>query len=333
MLNWGFIGAGLAARAAMAPAVHQSRLGALRIAAARDLRRAEALSPQKQSTDYEDVLADDAVDVVYISLSNESHLAWCVKALEAGKHVLCEKPLALSAAQVDRIAEAADRAGRTVSEAMWYRWHPRMRSAERIAASFGPGAHTEATFAVHRTDHANYRWDPARGGGALYDLGGYVLSAVLALNGWRAPRIVSSAMTTGPTGVDTSTTASLAWDNGATAEVHVSFTAERPREVLDLRGAGEQLSLPDWPFSAVARDTVHLVHRDRSGRKAVTEYSDVNSYRLMVDEFNRVVSGEDGRHGESGELVERAWTMPLAESRAVAALSEAVAREASSKEN
>ncbi|MFI5615922.1 Gfo/Idh/MocA family protein [Streptomyces sp. NPDC051567] len=324
MLNWGFIGAGHVARIAMAPAVHQSRLGTLRIAAARELRRAELLSPRKATTDYEDVLADDAVDVVYISLSNESHLAWCVKALEAGKHVLCEKPLALSAAQVDRIAEAADRAGRTVSEAMWYRWHPRMRSAERIAASFGHGAHIDATFAVHRADHGNYRWDPARGGGALYDLGGYVLSAVLAVNGWQAPRIVSSAMTTGPTGIDTSTTASLAWDNGATAAVHVSFTAERPREVLALRGAGEQLSLPDWPFSAVARDTVHLVHRDTSGRETVTEYSDVNSYRLMVDGFNRVVVGGSGEHD---------WTMPLVESRAVAALSEAVAREASPKEN
>ncbi|WP_234435682.1 Gfo/Idh/MocA family protein [Streptomyces sp. NRRL F-2747] len=304
----------------MAPAVHQSGLGTLRIAAARELRRAEALSPQKQTTDYEDVLADDAVDVVYISLSNESHLAWCVKALEAGKHVLCEKPLALSAAQVDRIAEAADRAGRTVSEAMWYRWHPRMRAAERIARSFGHGAHIDATFAVHRADHGNYRWDPARGGGALYDLGGYVLSAVLAMKGWQAPRIVSSDMVTGPTGIDTSTTASLAWDSGATASIHVSFTAERPREVLDLRRDGEQLSLPDWPFSAMARDTVHLVHRDASGREAVTEWSGINSYRLMVDEFNRVVSGDSG------------WTMPLAESRAVAALSEAVAREASSKE-
>ncbi|MFE9562422.1 Gfo/Idh/MocA family protein [Streptomyces sp. NPDC006487] len=308
----------------MAPAVHQARRATLRIAAARELGRAEALSPHKATTDYEDVLADDAVDVVYISLSNESHLAWCVKALEAGKHVLCEKPLALSAAQVDRIAEAADRAGRTVSEAMWYRWHPRMRAAERIAASFGHGAHVDATFAVHRADHDNYRWDPARGGGALYDLGGYVLSAVLAVNGWQVPRVVSSSMTTGPTGIDTSTTATLAWDNGATAAIHVSFTAERPREVFDLRGAGEQLSLPDWPFSAVARDTVHLVHRDASGRETVTEYSDVNSYRLMVDEFNRAVGGESGG---------RDWTMPLAESRAIAALSEAVAREASFKEN
>lgn len=198
------------------------------------------------------MLADDAVDVVYISLSNESHLAWCVKALEAGKHVLCEKPLALSPAQVDLIAEAAARAGRTVSEAMWYRWHPRMRAAERIAGSFGHGAHIEATFAVHRADYGNYRWDPARGGGALYDLGGYVLSAVLAVNGWQAPRIVSSAMTTGPTGIDTSTAASLAWDNGATAEIHVSFTAERPREVLDLRGTGGGSRCPTgrsprWP--------------------------------------------------------------------------------------
>ncbi|MFG2338929.1 Gfo/Idh/MocA family protein [Streptomyces yangpuensis] len=321
MVNWGFIGAGHAARVAMAPAVHQSRPSTLRIAAARDLRRAEALSPQRQSTDYEDVLADDAVDVVYISLSNESHLAWCIKALEAGKHVLCEKPLALSAAQVDRIAQAADRADRTVSEAMWYRWHPRMRSAERIARSFGDGTHIDATFAVHRTDHGNYRWDPARGGGALHDLGGYVLSAVLAMNGWRVPRILSSARVVGPTGIDTSTTASLAWDNGTTATIHVSFTAEHPREVLDLRGDGERLTLPDWPFSAMAQDTVRLVHRGTSGRETVTEYSDINAYRLMVDDFSRVVSGDSG------------WVMPLAESRALAALSEAVAREASCKEN
>ncbi|MFF4528116.1 Gfo/Idh/MocA family protein [Streptomyces sp. NPDC001407] len=321
MVNWGFIGAGHAARVALAPAVHQSQLSALRVVASRDLRRAEALSPQWHTADYEDVLADDEVEVVYISLSNESHLPWCLKALEAGKHVLCEKPLALSAVQVDRITEAADRAGRTVSEAMWYRWHPRMRSAERIAESFSDGAHIEATFALHRADHDNYRWDPSRGGGALYDLGGYVLSAVLAMNGWRSPRIRSSTMTIDSTGIDTSTTASLAWDSGTTAALHVSFTAERPREVFTLRGAGELLSLPDWPFSAMARDTVHLIHRNAAGSERTSEYSGIDPYRLMVDDFSRVVSGGTG------------WTMPLHQSRVIASLSDSLAWQAAAKEN
>ena len=122
-VRWGFLGAGGIARTALAPAVAAASGAVLHAVAARDPARAAALGPVRAYGDYAALLADDDVDAVYVALHNDAHLPWTLAALAAGKHVLCEKPLGLSAAEVDQMAAAAG--DRLVVEASWYRWHPR----------------------------------------------------------------------------------------------------------------------------------------------------------------------------------------------------------------
>lgn len=123
-VGFGFLGAGMIATTALSPAVHAADGAHLQAVAARDIDRARSLEPAgKAYDDYSAVLADDTVDVVYIALANDAHERWTLAALEAGKHVLCEKPLGLDVAQVRRMTDAAAAADRLLVEAFWYRWH------------------------------------------------------------------------------------------------------------------------------------------------------------------------------------------------------------------
>ncbi|MDQ1687508.1 MAG: D-xylose 1-dehydrogenase D-xylono,5-lactone-forming, partial [Frankiaceae bacterium] len=116
-VRWGFIGAGGIAKGALAPAVHAADGAVLAAAAARDPKRASALEPGRVHASYADLLADEDVDAVYISLSNDAHAPWATAALEAGKHVLCEKPLALDVSEVDDLIAAAHTHDRLLVEA------------------------------------------------------------------------------------------------------------------------------------------------------------------------------------------------------------------------
>ncbi|HLY31357.1 MAG TPA: Gfo/Idh/MocA family oxidoreductase, partial [Ktedonobacterales bacterium] len=112
-VRWGFLGAGYIARTALAPAVHAASGAVLQAVAARDIDRARALRPVGAAySAYEEVLADPDVDAVYLSLTNEAHAPWSIAAMQAGKHVLCEKPLAMSAAEVDAMSAVAASSGR-----------------------------------------------------------------------------------------------------------------------------------------------------------------------------------------------------------------------------
>ena len=112
MLRWGFIGAGNIATRALAPAVHNSLTSSIYAVASRDTNRSQALSPTKVHASYGDLIADADVDAVYISLANHQHAEWAIKALQAGKHVLCEKPLASTHAEAKLMADAARISGK-----------------------------------------------------------------------------------------------------------------------------------------------------------------------------------------------------------------------------
>jgi len=135
-VRWGFLGAGFIATHALAPAVHAADGATLQAVAARDLDRANRLSPAGNVFDsYDALLRDDDVDAVYISLTNDVHAHWAIAAMRAGKHVLCEKPLAMNAMQVREMTAVAEETGLLLVEASWYRWHPRVRRAQKELAA------------------------------------------------------------------------------------------------------------------------------------------------------------------------------------------------------
>jgi xylose dehydrogenase (NAD/NADP) len=301
-VRWGFLGAGTIASVALAPAVHAASGAVLQAAAARDPLRAIALGPRTVHHSYEQLLADVEVDAVYLSLSNEAHLPWTLKALAAGKHVLCEKPLCLTAAEVDQIASA--QGDLLVVEASWYRWHPRIRLLLELLPRIGEVTHVSTGFSFAGDLDGNYRLDPARGGGALYDVGHYAVSAALSVIGRGLPSDVATRARLAPSGVDLSTEAVLAWA-GATAEVFAGIDEGRGQWLV-VTGTGGQIEVRDEPFTSWKDDATHLL----LSVGTTTERLDVpavDAYQVMVEEVSSVLADGPG------------WVLSLAESRLTAA--------------
>src|SRR3954463_9264004 len=156
----------------------------------RDLTRGQAYASEhgipRVHGSYEALLADPEVDAVYIPLPNSLHVPWTIRALEAGKHVLCEKPLSRRPAEVEAAFAAAERAGRVLMEAFMWRFHPQTEALERLVRDGVPGRlrYVRAAFGFDLPDPANVRWLAGLEGGALMDVGCYCLSALrLALGG------------------------------------------------------------------------------------------------------------------------------------------------------
>ena len=310
-VRWGFVGAGFIARRALAPAVHAATGAVLQAAAARDTDRAAALQPAGAAYgSYDELLADPEVDAVYLSLANDQHKPWSIAALRAGKHVLCEKPLALSAAEVDEMAAAAQAADRLLVEASWSRWHPRVRAAVEVLASgrLGPVRHVSAGFTFAGRLDGNYRLEPARGGGALYDVGCYAVSAAQ----WAfAPQPVTSVVARqqlGPTGVDLVTEAVLEFPSGS-AQVRAGI-AEPPQQWLVIGCEGGEVELRDAPYTSWVDDETTLLVSDGTTTQR-DRFPATDAYRVMVEEVSAAIRGDEG------------WVLPLTESRATAAVLDA----------
>ncbi len=139
--KWGFVGAGMIAKKALYPAISKSSVGEIYAVASRDADRAMTISPKGLIyTDYDQMFADPTVDGVYISLPNAFHLPIAIKAMKAGKHVLCEKPLGMNAAEVREAIEVSEKMGVLFVEASWNRWHPRTQRVHEIVRSGKLGA-------------------------------------------------------------------------------------------------------------------------------------------------------------------------------------------------
>jgi predicted dehydrogenase len=298
----------------MAPAVHAADGAVLQAVGARDATRAGSLEPAGAVGTYAEVCARDDVDAVYVSLPNNDHLHWVRVALEAGKHVLCEKPLAMNAAEVAAMRRAAGRSDRLLVEAAWNRWHPRTRRIEALVEQVAGRRDVRAWFTFPGVPSDNYRLDPARGGGALLDVGCYTVSAALAGLGADAVEVVSVEVVSverhlGPTGVDLTTSAVLAHPNGS-ATVTASF--ERPEaQGLTIEAPGLSLELGGQAFTTWREPCVLRVVEDGDAREE--QFAACDPYQLMVEAVSARIRGED------------AWVLPLATSEAVAAALDAIA--------
>ena len=310
-VRWGFLGAGRIAVEALAPAVHAADGAVLHAAAARDVHRAAALQPAEAAYgSYAELLADPSVDAVYIALGNDAHRPWSEAALRAGKHVLCEKPLALSAAEVDSMAEVALHADRLLVEASWYRWHPRVRLAQRLLGegAIGPTRRVLAGFSFQGIAEGNYRLDPAMGGGALYDVGCYAVSAALWAFGDRVPVDVAARVDWGTTGIDERAELIVGFDGGD-AEVHAAV-AEPVRQFLIITGEYGEIELRESPFTAWRAEASELWVSTAAGTERLA-VPPADAYQLMVEELSMRIRGGEG------------YVVPLAESRAGAAVLDA----------
>ena len=302
-VRWGFIGAGWIARQAMAPAVHAAGNAVLQAVASRDVERSELLRPVTARQSYEALIDDPRVDAVYVCLANHQHEEWVVRALAAGKHVLCEKPLAVDADQAARMARAAHDADRLLVEAVWCRWHPRFRRLADLATSgaLGDLLSIDSAFTFPAELEGNYRADRQAGGGALLDVGGYQAHAWLALAGG-APevRLQRVERTLGPTGIDLTTRIAAALDATTRATAVASF-AMPEHQFLVVTGTQAQARMGEGAaFTAWREPTTLLVGSH------VESFPAVDAYQLMVEAVSARIEGDD------------AWCVPLDESVHVA---------------
>jgi D-xylose 1-dehydrogenase (NADP+, D-xylono-1,5-lactone-forming) len=321
-LRWGFLGAGTIAKV-LAGAVRDAEGAVLEAAGARDVERARVLGPRRAYGSYDEVLADDDVDAVYVALANDAHLPWTLAALRAGKHVLCEKPLGLTADEVDEMTAVAAETGRHVMEASWYRWHPRIRLAQQTLPRLGAVRHVAAGFTFAAQLEGNYRLELARGGGALYDVGCYAVSACLWAVGRGVPDEVVARSDLGPSGVDLDTRAILTWHATAEhpeceAEVHAGMSVASGQWLV-VRGDDGEVELRDAPFTSWRDDDTELWVSDGTGTERLAVPA-ADPYRVMVEEFCSAARGGPG------------WLLPPSESRETAAVLDA-ARESAAADS
>ena len=310
-VNWGFLGAGFVASRGLAPAVHASSGAHLYAVASRDEKRSATLEPERVHATYDELLADDRVDAVYISLSNSQHLEWVTKSLEAGKHVLCEKPLGLNASETEAMFACASRNGRLLVEAVWGRWHPRFSRMVDVVTSGAIGRiehiETAFTFTSEMTD--NYRLNPLMGGGALLDVGCYQAHAWVALTkGATNLEIKELARTIGPTGVDLTTDVSVRINNLVTAHSVSSFVLPSAQQFIVQGSLGEMRTEIGESFTTWNEASTLRIN------EAVEEFVVTNAFVLMVENVSRVTNGDEG------------WIVPSADSIRVAQILDSIAR-------
>ena len=263
-LRWGLLGTARINRS-LIPALRASSRNELAAVASRDAARAAAYAGEwgipRSFGRYEDLLADPGIDVVYNPLPNGLHAEWTIRAARAGKHVLCEKPLAVTVGEVDAMAEAARAAGVVVAEGLMYRHQTLTREVKAMVerGTLGELRLVRGSFTFPFTREADVRLDPALGGGCLWDLGVYPISYARLMIG-SEPLEAFGWQTLGPTGVDVAFAAQLRFPADVVVQCDTGFRAAFRRDV-EIVGSEATLFVPN-PFKPGPSEPVHLVRGD-----------------------------------------------------------------------
>ena len=288
-VRWGFLGAGYIATNALAPAVHVAKNATLYAVASRDVIRSQSLEPIKVHLTYQDLLDDPDIDAVYISLANHQHCEWSIKALNAGKHVLCEKPIAMNAIEARSMAEAAQANDRLLVEAVWTRWHPRfIRMVELVQnGAIGGIKAINTSFTFPGSLEGNYRLLPEMGGGSLFDVGPYPLHAWSALT--QANLIVtinSVEQKMGSTGIDLTTRIDATLNGSIAANVLTSFERDEEQQLLVTGSLSLIENIGNDAFTSFKNASVLKIGN------TLETFAPVDPYHLMVENFGARIKGE-----------------------------------------
>ncbi|HVD11985.1 MAG TPA: Gfo/Idh/MocA family oxidoreductase [Gaiellaceae bacterium] len=288
-VRWGILSTARINRLVIPPA-HASEQVELVGVASRDRARAEEYARQweipRAYGSYESLLADDEIEAVYISLPNNLHCEWSVRSLEAGKHVLCEKPMGKRAAEVEEAFDVAERSGLLLSEAFMYRHHPQARRLRELLddGAIGEPRIVRARFGFALFDTDNIRLRPDVEGGSLMDVGCYCVNGSRLVAG--EPDLVSGQQLIGPSGTDWIFTGSLRFP-GDVFGLFDCWTMLPERDELEVVGTEGSLFLDD-PWHA--REPVIEVRRDGNTERIELEQAD--SYRLELENVSSAIRGE-----------------------------------------
>ncbi|MCX7014931.1 MAG: Gfo/Idh/MocA family oxidoreductase [Candidatus Sumerlaeota bacterium] len=258
--------------------------------AARAANAARELGIPRSYGSYEALLDDPAVDAVYIPLPNTLHGEWTIRAARKKKHVLCEKPLAVTAAEARRMVEACRAAGVRLMEAFQYRHHPAFHKAQELIASGAIGElrlmRGAFAFPLNYEDNSNLRWRKDVEGGSLMDVGCYCVNAFRALAG-REPIAAQAAMNIRlDTDVDSEMAGQVVFGGGLIGQFYSGFR-QRPFNHLAAYGAKGSLELPTG-VSASVKEPKLLIAQTEDEEQTLS-FEPADQYRLQVEHFARVV--------------------------------------------
>jgi predicted dehydrogenase len=298
-VSWGVLGAAKISLEKVLPAMQRGEVARVDAIASRDLAKAQAaaksLGIARAYGSYEELLADPTIEAIYNPLPNELHVPWTIRALEAGKHVLSEKPIALDANEAQALVAARTRTGKLVAEAFMVRHHPQWRRAREIARSgaIGDVRAIQTFFAYRLLDADNIRNKPP-GGGALYDIGCYAILTARYIFGAEPTRVVASLDIDPKFGTDRLTSALIEFPGGRHLTLTCATQIQDFQRVTIVGEAGRvEVAVPfnapiDRPTHITIDSGVDLV----GGGARIEEFPVCDQYTLQGDAFSRAVLGE-----------------------------------------
>ncbi|MFK0385238.1 Gfo/Idh/MocA family protein [Agrobacterium sp. NPDC090273] len=296
MLRFGIISTAKIAQDHVIPAIQDARDCVVTAIASRDLGKARSVAdrfsaPHAFGT-YEEMLASDVIDAVYIPLPTSQHVEWTIKAAEAGKHVLCEKPIALNAQEIDSLIAARDRNGVVISEAFMVTYAPVWQKVKDLLAegSIGTLKHVQGAFSYFNRDPGNMRNIPELGGGALPDIGVYPTIVTRFATGAEPQRVQASVERDKEFGTDIYS--SVRADFG---DFELSFylaTQLAARQVMVFHGTDGYIEVKS-PFNANrwGAEEIELTNQAHS-QSQIFRFQDSRQYKLEAEAFARAVRGE-----------------------------------------
>jgi predicted dehydrogenase len=286
-VRWGVLGTAKIALTKVIPAMQRSEWCEIAAIASRDFAKAdesaERLNIPKAYGSYEELLADDSIEAVYIPLPNHLHVRWTIKAAEAGKHTLCEKPIALNATEARTLINVRDRTGVRIQEAFMVRTHPQWLEARKLIHSGKIGALRSITgfFSYFNPDPTNIRNQLELGGGALMDIGCYPINISRFMYETEPRRVLSLIERDAENGTDTLTTAVLDFPNG-----HSTFTCSTrlaPYQRMIFHGTEGRIEVL-IPFNAPHEHPTQILLNDET-----IEFPICDQYEIQGTLFSRAI--------------------------------------------
>ena len=295
VLNWGILSTARINRA-LIPPLQVSKRNHLLAVASRSQETADKYAREKKIQraygSYEALLADPEIDVIYNPLPNHLHAEWTIKAVEAGKHVLCEKPLALSVDEVDAVKAASHKHGRVVAEAFMYRHHPLTLKVQEMVkdGSLGALKLVRGSFSFVLSHEGDVRLYPEMGGGSIWDVGCYPISYTRTILG-EEPLEVFGWQVPGQTGIDDTFVGQMRFKEDVLAQFDSSFVIPF-HAFMEIVGSEGTLSIPH-PFKPGENETVYLTRDEK------TETIKVKGQELYIGEVedmaDAILLGKDTR--------------------------------------
>ncbi|MEA4812395.1 MAG: Gfo/Idh/MocA family oxidoreductase [Anaerolineaceae bacterium] len=289
-VRWGVLGTARIAKNWVIPAINNTKHNKVIAVASRDLSKAvEFATPlqiAKAFGDYEDMISDPEIDAVYIPLPNGGHAAWAIKAMEAGKNVLVEKPFALSADEAQKMVSVSLDKNVVLMEAFMYRYNSRFDKFIQIVrfGDIGKIRFIESSFTFNLTNPDDIRMRAEQGGGALYDLGCYCVNFHRQLAN-REPSSVHANMYQGSTNVDLQMSCNMEFDEAVHSHFNVSFNAI-PQQSTRVIGSEGLLEI-ELPFNPHAAATTAIL--TKNGEMKTLNFKAENDYEKMVAHFYELV--------------------------------------------